>query len=322
MRLVTGGAHSRHPQALFEQALAVDGKRVVGEDLVLGDLPSLGDLGALLMTGAAQRRDIHRLRRRPMIQTGEDIVHTVTVGAVRRQLISLHCSTGMDGSGLHGSCILVAVATDFDLGLHRIRHGHIVARVALYTAGPHWTTFGGGTVHAALQDLKNIVMAVGTQQIDGSGMRRRRRICCRQDIMDTMADDATVSGSIGICQPVAVGAGQNLLGRVIVTHGAVHGCQRDIVLELGVDQLLVAIDAFKEAVNGRIEDGRGDVQRLHGVVVVAVIALRVVLCTHGCERRDRDDCHKGDQISRPASISHESFPAESGGSDASEGVAD
>ena len=143
VRLVTGSAHRRHPQALLEQALAVDGEGVVGEDLVLGNVAPLGDLGALLVAGAAQRRHVHRLRRRSLVQTGEDVVHAVTVGAIRRQGIPLHRGASVNTAGLQGRRILVTVATDIDFGRHRVGHRHVVALVALDAVGPKRLAFPG-----------------------------------------------------------------------------------------------------------------------------------------------------------------------------------
>ena len=61
--------------------------RIVFEDIVLGDIAVLGDLGTFLVTSAANERHFQRRDRRPRILYGIYVMVSVAIDAVRGQFI-------------------------------------------------------------------------------------------------------------------------------------------------------------------------------------------------------------------------------------------
>ena len=150
-------------------------------------------------------------------------------------------------------------------------------------------------MHAGLQDIEDVLVAISTEQLNDTAVDRRSGIRGGQDVVNAVARDTAMGGGVDIRKPVAVGSGQRLLGHVVVTHGAVHGRQRRIVLELGVDQIFMAFDALEVTVDGLVEGGRIDVEIVHVLVVVAVVAHIAVLRGRRVDHPDGDDRHDRDE---------------------------
>ena len=80
VRGVAGCADRGYAQSLAKQTGTMDRERIVLENVILGDLASLGNLRSLLVTLAAQEWNVNDVRPTPLVPLRQDPVCAVTIG--------------------------------------------------------------------------------------------------------------------------------------------------------------------------------------------------------------------------------------------------
>ncbi len=154
VRGVAGCAVRRDDQALFEQALAVDGFRVVFQDVVLMNAPLARHHGAFLVALAAGEGNAHRGDGRCRVGRGSDVVAPVAGSARGSERVA-----SLQGLAVERCGVLLRLHLVTGRAVHRLGTD-VVFPMACRATGSAWTFHGAAMERGGV--LLHLLIVTGT----------------------------------------------------------------------------------------------------------------------------------------------------------------
>jgi hypothetical protein len=95
---VTASTYGSDDEASPKETVSVDRLRVILQDVSLANRPELGNLGPLLVAGAAKRGNIHHVGASILVAGWQDVVFSMTGRAIGREVFALSKGSAVEAS--------------------------------------------------------------------------------------------------------------------------------------------------------------------------------------------------------------------------------